>query len=437
MPGEWKCTDRSKPIRLECDHAWLRELARAHGTPLVILDLSRVRENLVRITNALMCHLGTTATPMFAVKSCYVTELLETIGSEGWGVEVMSAFELAVVRAAGVPGRAITLTGLGWGAGLCRDALATGVRRFVVDSDADFAAIAAAAASTQVADVFVRLNVADRVRGTFLEAEGKLGQLAGPRLAAMFRAIADHPGLRIGGLHMHQFNRLTDVGLFEKSIGALADVVRGLRSEGIEIPSVDIGGGLESITRLDSAGAPVEEFAAAVARQLGPLGLERVLTEFGRAVVGDAGVALGRVTAVKRSGTRCWVVVDIPTNTLVPVPGATFTPMLIESRDGRREELCSFTDGTGSPVAFARDVLMPAPGVGELVCLAEAGAYTTVFMELWAADLPSLILIGSDGAAKIRIGKDMTRRTFESWYGPGAWTRLGRFGSRRTATKDG
>jgi diaminopimelate decarboxylase len=196
-----------------------------------------------------------------------------------------------------------------------------GVRRFVVDSDADFAALAAVASSTQVAEVFIRLNVADRVQGTFLEAEGKLGQLAGPALATMFRAIADHPGLRVGWLHLHQFNRLADVGLFEESISVLADVVRGLRTEGIEIPSVDIGGGLESLTRLDDAGAPVEEIAMAVSRQLGPLGLERVLTEFGRAVVGDAGIALGRVTAVRRGGRRSWVVVDIPTNILVPVPG--------------------------------------------------------------------------------------------------------------------
>jgi hypothetical protein len=103
--------------------------------------------------------------------------------------------------------------------------------------------------------------------------------------------------------------------------------------------------------------------------------------------------------------------------------------MLFESGDGRREELCSFTDGTGSPVEFARDVVLPAPRVGELVCFAEAGAYMTVFMELWAADLPSLILIGSDRAAKIRSGKDLTRRTFESWYGPSAWIRLGHLAS--------
>lgn len=404
--------------------ALLRELVALHGTPLLVMDLGRVEQNVRRISAALRHHLGAGAEPNFAVKSCYLPGVLDTVRSAGWGVEVMSGFELDLVTRAGVPGRQVTLTGLGWGEATCRDAVKAGVGRYVVDSEADLLCLADAVRTAGAAppDVLVRLNLADEVPESFLQPDGKLGRSGTAAFTTAVDAVRAMPELRFSGIHLHQFNRLTSTASYDLALGRLSARLRDLRRAGIRCAQVDIGGGVESLARLDSAGAPFEGFAEVMGRHLGQSGGTRVhVTEFGRAVVGDAGVAVGRVTAVKRSAERCWVVLDVPTNSLVPIPGAVFPPVPLEDTAGRPLERCSFTDGTGSPVGFAADVPWPAPEVGDLVCLTEAGAYTTVFTELWAAPLPTLITLDAQGAHRVREGAATTLATWHAWYADAAW----------------
>lgn len=394
------------------DREELAELAERYGTPLTVLDLRRVRSNVERISTALSRELGPASKPHYALKSCYLPGVVEEVTAAGWGVEVMSGFELDLALAAGVPGEDITLTGLGWGADACRAAVAAGVGRYVADSEADLAELARAAAGTSPL-VFARANVADQLPGTFLEPYGKLGQ-TGDDLHRAFDAV--RTAFPRAGLHLHQFNRLTDPVPYEDALARFARLARGLR-----VDHVDIGGGVESLSRLDAAGAPVEVFAAAAGRHFGT-GFGTVATEFGRAVVGDAGVAVGRVTAVKRTRKATWVVLDVPANTVVPIPGAVFPPTSLHS-GARPAESCSFTDGTGSPFSYAEDVPFPRPEVGDLVCLTEAGAYTTVFTELWAAPLPTTVIIDHHGA-RVRDGAGLTRHTLHSWYAAQAFPRV-------------
>lgn len=420
MPGQ-TAYPRASLTHPSVDTGELAELADWYGTPLIIMDLRRVRTNLERISGALRAHLGERSQPAFAVKSCYLPEVLALTRAAGWGVEVMSGFELEMVTAAGVPGSEVILTGLGWGEQTCRAAVRHGVASYVVDTEADLMALAAEASAGQRSRVLVRANLADRVTDSFLEPDGKLGQCGDAAISAMIAAARAEPALDFSGIHCHQFNRLTSPDRYHSALRQVAHLVTGLIDAGVPCPIVDIGGGVSSLAQLDLAGAPFEGFAEAAGQHLAGVPVEVIRSEFGRAVVGDAGCALGRITAVKRTGRRCWVVLDIPTNTLIPIPGAVYPPLLVGDAAGREVEICSFTDGAGSPVAFARDVPWPAPRVGDLVCLTDAGAYTTVLTELWAAAIPTLVQIGEGGSVSVRDGAQVTRRTHQTWYGGGAW----------------
>ena len=401
----------------------LRQLTDRYGTPMLVMDLRRVRANLDRIGTALQRRIGAAARPAFALKSCYLPGVVDTVRRAGWEVEVMSRFELEMALRAGVPGDSLTLTGLGWGEDTCRAALAAGVERFLVDTEADLESLnSATRGGGPTPQVYLRLNLGDRLPDPFVRADGKLGWCASTGLLDMVDAVRSRTRLSLAGLHLHQFNRLTEPDQYDAALALLAATARRLRAAGVDCRRIDLGGGLESIARLDQAGAPVERFTALIGRHFGPEAeMTEVITEFGRSVVGDAGYAVGRVTAVKPAAGRHWVIVDVPTNSLVPIPGSVFPPLRLADTSSRTMLDCAFSDGTGSPVSFAENVSLPAPEVGDLICLTEAGAYTTVFTELWAAPLPTLAVIGEDGRTLVREGPLTTRTTLESWYGPQAW----------------
>jgi diaminopimelate decarboxylase len=403
------------------DNEVIDGLVAAEGTPFLVMSLPRVRANATRISAALLREVGVQARQMYAVKSCYLTDVIETLHALGWGFEVMSDFELTMLLEQGIEGRELILTGLGWGDELCVKATEAGVRRFVVDTAADLASLVRASDPARPSGVLLRLNLGDSFGNTFFGADAKLGQSL-HALTSMAVMINDIPELRLEGLHLHQFNRLADGNAYDAALVALSVAVATLRDQGISIEEVDFGGGLESIARLDGCGQPVEDFFSVLGRNVAnTTGLSSVVTEFGRAVVGDAAAMISRVVAVKEAEGRCWVVLDASTNTLVPIPGAVFDPVLLTGTAGRPMIVCSFTDGTGSPVGFAHDVTLPRPEVGDLVLLTECGAYTTVFSELWAAALPTVVILQCDGSYSVRSSDAVTRNTYKSWYSASAW----------------
>lgn len=397
-------------------------MAEKYGTPFLLYELDVVRANCWRIRQALTEALSSSVITAYAYKACYLPAVLSTVRDLGWAVEVMSAFELDAVLRSNVDPERVILTGLGWTFESYRRAVELGVRRFVLDSWSDMETLAATTTPARPLDVLLRANLPLSETPSFIGPSSKLG-LDRRELEAVAARAGESQRLRVTGIHMHQVNRSIDPETFGRHCAELAAAVMRLRSLGHPVVEVDLGGGLESLTRLQAAGVDVEAFARQAARHLdGVAGLRSITVELGRAVVGDAAVAVGRVRTVKPRHGACVVVVDVPTNTLIPIPGAHYPPVLLSADAERRPAgRCSVSDGTGSPVWLAEHVHMSQPAIGDLLGLYEAGAYTTVFGELWAAALPTVIV--RDGHTDwIRPGADLTRTTWDAWYGSGAFT---------------
>jgi diaminopimelate decarboxylase len=393
----------------------LIELAGTLGTPYLVHDLDLIAAQAAEIRQAYADELPCEVVPTYALKANYLPDVLDTVLADGWGVEVMSGFELEAALGM-IPAAAVTLTGLGWGAAVARNAVHTGVGRFVVDSERDLDDLAAAArAEGRTVSVLPRLNLVDVAPDGFLGRDGRHGSLPGPDFDRMV-VRARSQGLRVAGLH--QFNRLTDPDVYGAVVREACRQVARLDAD-----EVDIGGGLAAAGVLGEHGVSVADFARAAGEAVREVpGVATVRLEVGRALVGDAGRMVATVRAIKRSAGRTWVVVDAPTNTLIPIPGAQYTPRPLGMDPSSRPLVrCSVSDGTGSPVALATDVVLPDPRPGDLVVLDQCGAYTTVFTELWAAGLPTLVTASRAGGLRVRDGAATTAATWRAWYGPEAW----------------
>jgi diaminopimelate decarboxylase len=169
-------------------------------------------------------------------------------------------------------------------------------------------------------------------------------------------------------------------------------LVRQLAVAGIELSTVDAGGGLgidyhggvptarSSAVGLHGgsfdAAEKVREYAAALEQALTGFN-GRLLLEPGRFLVAQAGALVARVLQVKRNGTKTFVITDAAMNDLIrpALYQAHHDIVAVRPRGGR----ALVVDVVG-PVCetgdfFARDRALSPVKPGDLIALLDAGAY--------------------------------------------------------------
>jgi diaminopimelate decarboxylase len=155
-------------------------------------------------------------------------------------------------------------------------------------------------------------------------------------------------------------------------------LLRQLEHEGIDLRTVDAGGGLGIDYHRGSfdAAAKVREYAAAV--QNGLAGFEgQLLIEPGRFVVAQAGALVTRVLQVKRNGKKTFVITDAAMNDLIrPTLYQAYhqiVPVRMRAGKSRSVDVVGPICETGD--FFARDRELAPVKAGDLLAILDAGAY--------------------------------------------------------------
>jgi diaminopimelate decarboxylase len=158
----------------------------------------------------------------------------------------------------------------------------------------------------------------------------------------------------------------------------MLDLVGALRSRGLPIRYLDLGGGLGVPYRTVDSTLPIETFIRNLRKKLDGLELTLML-EPGRSIVAEAGVLLTRVLAIKTNGAKTFVIVDAGMNDLI-------RPALYQAHHEilpvERNVLISsrMTADVVGPVCETGDFLarnreMPEAKVGDLLAICTSGAY--------------------------------------------------------------
>lgn len=344
----------------------------------------------------------------YSVKANSNQAVIRTFVEEGAGLDVVSEGELRRAIAAGCPPDKIVFAGVGKTAREIAFAIDTGIFCFNVESEPELHLISEIAESKgATAAISIRINPDIDARThkkiTTGKAENKFGI---PALQAreVYALAAKLPAIRISGVDMHIGSQITDLAPFDEAYMLLADLVRTLRDDGHTIDHVDAGGGLGIPYRLDDPPPPPPaEYGEIIRRRLGNLGA-RILFEPGRAMVGNAGILVTRVTHVKRGAAKAFVIVDAAMNDLIrptlydahhdilPVKQAgEATPAVVVDVVGG---VCETGD------YFALDRSLPQSQSGDLVAVMTAGAYGAVQASTYNTRplLPEILVKGGDFA---------------------------------------
>lgn len=362
---------------LRCGPFQVQELAERFGTPLYLYSMDFIQERV----RALLEAFGP-ADPILAysVKANGNLALLSRMAALGAGADIVSAGELFRALKAGVSPGKILFAGVGKTDEELKAGLDARIYSFNVETTDELHRLEALAAERGGRAPFgVRINP-DIDAPTPHEytrtghAASKFG-LPVPVAVGLYRWAASRPSLRPRGIDVHIGSQITEPGPYKKALRQVLEVVHLLRKDGIKLEYLDLGGGF-GIPYQDE-GMDLGALAAALLPIFKGSGLRLVL-EPGRSIVGEAGILLTRVLAVKRSGGKAFVITDAGmTELLRPSHYGGFHGIEpVVEQMGREDTVVDVVGPICETGDFlARDRSLSLPRAGEYLAVRDAGAY--------------------------------------------------------------
>jgi len=353
----------------------LAEIARQYGTPCYVYSRAALTDAYRQLQDALgACdHLI-----CYAVKANSSLAILNIFARMGAGFDIVSGGELQRVLAAGGDAGKVVFSGVGKTEAEMRLALDAGIKCFNVESGAEMERLNEVAGSMgKVAPISLRVNPdVDPKTHPYISTglkQSKFG-VAYDEAPALYRKAAGMPHLQVSGLDCHIGSQLTDVSPFVAAAEKVLALADELKSEGIALKHIDLGGGL-GIRYQDEEPPSFADYAAALTKVMSGRH-ETLLIEPGRAMVGNAGVLLTCVEYLKPGSEKNFVIVDAAMNDLMrpSLYDAYHGIQPVERRNGTaaRYEVVGPVCESGDFLGHDRELCVEQ---GDVLAVMSAGAY--------------------------------------------------------------
>lgn len=365
---------------LWCESVPVARIAQTVGTPFylysqgTLLDHYRKLKRAFRSLHPLIC---------FSVKANGNLAVLSTLVRAGAGLDIVSGGELYKATQVGCPPKRIVFASVGKSPQEIRQALQSGILCFNVESAPELAAIQREARHLKVrASVALRVNpdVAANTHHyiTTGSAQNKFG-IALSDAEALVLDARRLDALDLLGFHIHIGSQITQSGPYVRSIQRVRTLILRLRRQGVQISTLNLGGGL-GIVYKDERPMAADTFARAVLPSLKKLRI-RLILEPGRFIAGNSGVLVTRVLYVKETPTKRFAIVDAGMNDFLrpSLYGAHHDIVLAASQKGSPRRHPLRYDVVG-PVCesgdfFAENRLLPQLTDHDLLAIMGTGAY--------------------------------------------------------------
>lgn len=393
------------------------DLLAEFGSPLYVYDEETIRTRCRQYVAGLSSAVPD-ALVIYAVKAFANSAIFRVLADEGLGLDVVSGGEIYLAHRSGFPMDRVYFHGNNKLLDEIELAAELGVGRFVVDNFSELGRL-----DSLGQRLGVRLPVLIRV-GPGVEAHThdyrKTGVLdskfgipisTGQAETAVLQAIRAR-GVDLIGLHAHIGSQIFEMAPYLETVDIVLDFADRMRElHGLTLREFSPGGGWGiSYTHEDDPMEPNEvaqTVGLAVWKTAADRGLPmpRVVIEPGRSIVGQAGVALYTVGAIKDiPGVRRYVAVDggMADNIRPALYGAVYQPLLANRMDEAPSGQMTIAGRyCESGDVLVKDAQMPALHAGDIVALPASGAYNLAMSSNYNLALRPGAVMVRDGEARL------------------------------------
>ncbi len=314
---------------LSVDGIPLNRLAAQYGTPLYVYSKAAFIEHFNHYAktcqrletpdiHALICY---------SVKSNSSLAILNILGREGAGFDIVSGGELLRVIAAGCNPQKVVFSGVGKTTHEIRLALEHNILCFNVESFAELCRINQIASDlNQKARVSFRVNPnVDPKTHPYISTglkENKFG-IPHEQALALYEEAARMSHIDITGIDCHIGSQLLDDAPLLEALDKLILIIDKLEQKGIEIKHIDIGGGI-GITYNNEKPVTIPDYLSRVFSKIASWKNKKypnkpitIMFEPGRSISGNAGILLTQVQYLKTGSDKSFAIVDAAMNDLM------------------------------------------------------------------------------------------------------------------------
>ncbi len=406
----------------------VRDLAAAHGTPLMVIDEADFRGRCQDFADAF----GGVGSVHYAGKAFLCSEVVRWLDDEGLSLDVCTSGELRLALRAGFPPARIALHGSNKSDAELALAVKHRVGAVVIDSFHEIARLAGLVEHRADDPVPVMIRVTVGVEAHTHEfiatahEDQKFGfSLTGGDAAEAVRRVLALRGLRLVGLHSHIGSQIFDPSGFEvaahRVVGLLRQIVQEHPQVLESLVSLNLGGGLGiAYTSDDDPPEPqvmAKSLLEIVTRecQIAGLTVPAVVVEPGRAIAGPGTITVyevGTIKDVTLDGglTRRYVSVDggMSDNIRTALYDADYTVTLASRSSDAPPVPCRVVGKhCESGDIVVRDCYLPADlAIGDLVAVAATGAYCYAMASNYNRVPRPAVVAVSDGADRVLLRRE-------------------------------
>jgi diaminopimelate decarboxylase len=367
----------------------VHQLAKIYGTPVFIYD----RAVLDRKYDALRRALPERFTIYYSIKANPALAVVKHFLSRGCGIEIASVGEFRKALEGGCPANKILFAGPGKSETELEQVLSKGIGEIHIESLTEAKRIAAICRRLdRRARVAVRINPTGEAEGGAMRMGGRPAPFGMDEeiLDQVLDTVLSEQELDLCGMHLFTGTQILDAATLHNQYRHGLELARRMvKRVGRPLRTLDFGGGLgipyfahEQELDLECLQSRLVELCEEVDRDERFEGTQ-FLVEPGRFLAGEAGVYLTRISDIKISRGKRFLIVDGGMNHHLAASGnlgqtikRNYPIALVNKLTAPADETVDVVGPLCTPLdTLARGIVLPHAEIGDLVGIFQSGAY--------------------------------------------------------------
>ncbi len=401
------------------------ELAKKHGTPLMLLDENKIRQTMRTYKNAMEKYFGEGSVPLYASKALSFVGIYQIAKEEGICTDIVSLGELCTAMKAGFPLEKAFFHGNCKTDNDIAFAIDNGIGFFNVDTYDELYAIDRIARERGVCQkILLRLTPGIDPHTHAAISTGKVDSKFGTAIETgqameITKAALALENIDLRGFHCHIGSQIFEIKPFCDAADIMIKFIDTVKAEtGFEAEYLNLGGGfgvryVDSDPKIDYT-ENIKQIAEHINTYCAENDLHKptILMEPGRSMVADSGMTIYTVGSVKEiTGYKNYVAIDggMSDNPRYALYGSQYTVLCANKMKADANYECTIAGRLcESGDLIQENVKIPSVQRGDNIAVLVTGAYNYAMASNYnRVPRPKVLLLGERERVAIK------RETFD------------------------
>ena len=399
------------------------DLVKQYGTPLYVFDEKHIRDMMRVYRDVINKYYAGNGLVLYASKAFSCKAIYKIAAQENIGVDVVSGGELYTALSVGFDPAKIYMHGNNKLLKELEYALDNRVGTIVVDSFSEADILDKLAGERDIRqDVLIRINPGVEAHThAFIQTartDSKFGfSISDGNAESMVEYLLEKENLNLKGFHCHIGSQIFEKQSFMLAAEKMLDFIAEMRNKfGLETEILNLGGGFGIWYNDEDPKLTFEDYRdylkniiAAIELKIEKLNLKKpfLVIEPGRSIVGEAGITLYTVGAIKDiAGIKKYVSVDggMFDNPRYALYQSKYTALLANCANALCTEKVTIAGKCcESGDIIAADVALPVAQSGDILAVLSTGAYNYSMASNYNRNFVPPAILVNDGKAEYII----------------------------------